>query len=325
MSVDIEETLSRELREVADGLSVPALPPLPQEPPRGARHWQPLLVAAAVVLVVAGAVAAVATDRGGQEPDPAPPQPSPTRSSRHVRCPDRADHPLRGRPAVVRRRRAGARHLVVGAGRRRRVARAAHGQHLVVGPRAGAAPDRPASTTYPRSSRRTGGTSPRSTPRTDGPADRLRHRVRGGPGWCPHRPRRPPDGSTVSIRAVTDDGQVIVQGTDTEPAVAAARGRRHRRPERDRTGAAVPGQHPGRPGRHRRCGGCRRRVSPTWRRSPTPASSPGSATVPTHDDAPGQPGRRVAGLDPAGDHGRRGHRGRRRSRRGRWTAGSGPR
>ena len=56
MFVDVEETLTRELREVAGGLPVPAMPPLPQEPPRVARPWQPLLVAASVALVVAGAV-----------------------------------------------------------------------------------------------------------------------------------------------------------------------------------------------------------------------------------------------------------------------------
>ncbi|HYJ69269.1 MAG TPA: hypothetical protein VEX15_16585 [Nocardioidaceae bacterium] len=67
----VEEILSRELREVADGLPVPALPPLPQEPPDTRRHWPPLLVAAAVVLIVAGAVA-VALSR-----DDAPPAPTP--------------------------------------------------------------------------------------------------------------------------------------------------------------------------------------------------------------------------------------------------------
>ena len=34
MAIDIEETLGRELREVAGGVTVPALPALPQEQPR---------------------------------------------------------------------------------------------------------------------------------------------------------------------------------------------------------------------------------------------------------------------------------------------------
>ena len=84
MFVDVEETLGRELREVADGLHVPALPSLPQEPSRAPRHWQPLLVAAAVVLILAGAVTLVATTRGGQEPQPAPPAPSRTDSVERI-------------------------------------------------------------------------------------------------------------------------------------------------------------------------------------------------------------------------------------------------
>lgn len=80
MFVDVEETLGRELREVADGLHVPAMPQLPQEPPRAQPHWQPRLVAAAVALIVAGTVAVVATTRGGEELKPAPPSPSRTES-----------------------------------------------------------------------------------------------------------------------------------------------------------------------------------------------------------------------------------------------------
>jgi len=79
---DIEETLERELRDVADGVRVPAmptLPPLPHERAAARRHWQPLLGAAAVVLVVAGA--AVLTTRDGQTVDPAVPTPTPTPSA----------------------------------------------------------------------------------------------------------------------------------------------------------------------------------------------------------------------------------------------------
>ena len=115
MFVDVEETLSRELHEVADGLHIPAMPPLAQAaPPR--RHWQPLLVAAAVVLIVAGG-----GRRGGDHCEtirswslrrrrPAGPV-----DRVDVRIPTkRAESPVRAQPAVVRRRRAGARHLVVG-------------------------------------------------------------------------------------------------------------------------------------------------------------------------------------------------------------------
>ncbi len=87
MFVDVEETLGRELREVADGLHIPAMPPLPQEPPRAQRHRLPLLVAAAVVLFVAGAVSVVAT-RGDKELGPAPS--SPTRTEPVVKTPTTA-------------------------------------------------------------------------------------------------------------------------------------------------------------------------------------------------------------------------------------------
>ena len=79
MYVDIEETLSRELREVADGLHVPAMPPLPEAPPRPARRRAPLLAAAAVVLIAAGAMG-VATLPDGRDTQPAQPSPSPSPS-----------------------------------------------------------------------------------------------------------------------------------------------------------------------------------------------------------------------------------------------------
>jgi hypothetical protein len=82
MYVDIEETLNRELREVADGIQVPPRPRLPRETVRPTRTWQPLLVAAAVVLLVAGTVAVLVTSRGG-EPEPAP-SPTPTRIDESV-------------------------------------------------------------------------------------------------------------------------------------------------------------------------------------------------------------------------------------------------
>lgn len=81
MTVDVEETLRRELHAVADGVRIPPLPSLPAEPRRRARphplpHWQPLLAAAAVVVILAGSFLALANTRGEQHPQPT--QPSPT-------------------------------------------------------------------------------------------------------------------------------------------------------------------------------------------------------------------------------------------------------
>lgn len=77
MYVDLEEMLTRELREVADGLHVPAMPPLPERAPRRARRrQQPLLAAAAVVAIAAGGVAVVATVPDGRDTQPAQPAPS---------------------------------------------------------------------------------------------------------------------------------------------------------------------------------------------------------------------------------------------------------
>jgi hypothetical protein len=66
---DVEEMLTRELHEVADHVRVPALPVLPREPAR--RPWRPLAAAAAALVVVAGGVA-VATRGDSPEPSPAP-------------------------------------------------------------------------------------------------------------------------------------------------------------------------------------------------------------------------------------------------------------
>lgn len=78
MNTHVEEILRRELHEVADGLQVPVLPQLPEAPPRTPRPWHPMLVAAAVVLIAAGAIAVVTSYRGGGEPQPAP---SPTETT----------------------------------------------------------------------------------------------------------------------------------------------------------------------------------------------------------------------------------------------------
>lgn len=77
--IDIEKALTQELHDVAGGLDVPPMPALPQEPPHARRHWMPVLAAAAVLLIVLGVVALVSVNRGGRDPDPAPPTPEPTK------------------------------------------------------------------------------------------------------------------------------------------------------------------------------------------------------------------------------------------------------
>ncbi|WP_152360316.1 YncE family protein [Microlunatus speluncae] len=76
MNDHLEDTLRRELREVADGLPVPPRPALRQSPARPGRHWRPLLVAAAVTLIV-GVITALAVSGAGRSLQPALP-PTPT-------------------------------------------------------------------------------------------------------------------------------------------------------------------------------------------------------------------------------------------------------
>jgi hypothetical protein len=100
MPVDIEETLTRELHEVADGLHIPTMPPLPEEAPRPARHRGPLLAAAAVVLIVAGSVG-LATVPDGQDTRPAQPSPSPSLLPSPSSSPTAAEGPIpRSAPAI---------------------------------------------------------------------------------------------------------------------------------------------------------------------------------------------------------------------------------
>lgn len=88
-NAQLEEMLSRELHEVAWGVQVPPLPALPSDArrPRAARPWQPLLVAAVVALLV-GVVAVVLGKQGSDEPEPAPsPNPSVTDTAVPVTAP----------------------------------------------------------------------------------------------------------------------------------------------------------------------------------------------------------------------------------------------
>lgn len=74
---DVEQTLTRELRQVADETEVPAMPVLPSDPP-SRFTWAPTLVAAAVLVLVTGALATVLVLDGERRLQPAP-SPTPTR------------------------------------------------------------------------------------------------------------------------------------------------------------------------------------------------------------------------------------------------------
>lgn len=77
MHDDIEKILSRELREVADGLDVPVVPHLPARPP-SRFLWAPLVAVAAAVLVALVFLVGDPAGRGSRL-DPAPqPAPQPT-------------------------------------------------------------------------------------------------------------------------------------------------------------------------------------------------------------------------------------------------------
>ncbi len=93
MTTELERTLARELQEVADGLRVPPMPSVAgaDDHRRGMpRLWQPMLVAAAVVLVL-GVVALVLSQQGDGRPQPAPsPSPSVVRSPRPTAVADGA-------------------------------------------------------------------------------------------------------------------------------------------------------------------------------------------------------------------------------------------
>jgi len=96
MTTELEETLARELHEVAGGVQVPPMPsvvPTDEPRPRAARLWQPLLVAAAVALIV-GVVALVLSQQGGDKPQPTP-SPSFTPSTSATESPGRQDTTIR--------------------------------------------------------------------------------------------------------------------------------------------------------------------------------------------------------------------------------------
>ena len=84
---DLEERLSRELHLIADELRVPPRPPIAEEARTGHR-WYPLLVAAAVLVIVAAGIALVAgTHRSAPPVSPThtpAPSPTPSRAAVHI-------------------------------------------------------------------------------------------------------------------------------------------------------------------------------------------------------------------------------------------------
>ncbi|MGD9959421.1 hypothetical protein [Nocardioides sp.] len=224
MPIDVEETLGQELHDVAESLRIPAMPPLPQEPPRPRRHWQPLLVAAAVVLILAGTVLVVTNDRGGREPQPAP---SPTLPTSTLPSPTEPDAAIRipttppSVPYVLDQQ------LYVG------------GEQVpgswwsVEGTAQGWLAQRADGTwQWGRGQRVEDFTLPLPVPPVISPNGRyLAYITREGDkdivtgfdtsfsgegmGGIGIDPGDPQDGSTVTVRAVMNDGRVLVQGTDT--------------------------------------------------------------------------------------------------------------
>ncbi len=80
MDTDLEQALTRELDDVASRLVVPPLPALPDTPPRSSR-WQsaqPLLVAAVALVAAMATLGALLLFTGGEDRDEPAPAPSPT-------------------------------------------------------------------------------------------------------------------------------------------------------------------------------------------------------------------------------------------------------
>ncbi len=223
MSTELENTLARELHEVADGVHVPPMPALP--PPDEHRSlttrlWAPLLVAAAVVLLVGGLALVL-----GRPGDTRRAERAPAQRRADERASGTGDGTISGEaptvPYVVDQRLyvdgdAGAGHLVVGGVPQGELAGAADRRLLVErGPGPGHRPDRR------RDGPASGDVAERPLRRADRPEQRAVPRspastpVPAGEGFgvgadrAAHAPRV---ACAIRVRAVTDDGDVIVQG-----------------------------------------------------------------------------------------------------------------
>ncbi len=215
---ELEEMLSRELHEVVDGLAVPSLPPLPvgSGEPRPRPALLPfVLVAAAVLLVVAGVVTVVTGLGGDREREPA--HPGPTRSAPVAPVPTTPSSAtyLLGPRLYVEGTAVPGDWSLVSAGERGWLGQRSDGTWWWGnGPKA-------------RAIDGVGETPPVLSPNglyvaylteQDGSGlltgfDTLP--AGEGLGGVPVELGDPQDGSAVRVRAVTNDGRVVVQGTDT--------------------------------------------------------------------------------------------------------------
>ncbi|MBZ5737919.1 DUF881 domain-containing protein [Nocardioides mangrovi] len=101
MGIELEETLSRELHEVAGRLAVPPMPALPAHDSSGGRRpssrtWVPPVLVAAATIVVLAVVGLLAAREGGHDLQPAP-SPGPTVSQTPSRAADPDPQPHRGK------------------------------------------------------------------------------------------------------------------------------------------------------------------------------------------------------------------------------------
>lgn len=213
---DLEEALSRELHQVADGLRVPALPALPREEPRAVRRWPTLLVAAAVVLVIAGLVVVLTSGRASRGPEPAPsptPTPTPTATADIRTTPPTVPYVL-GRKLYVEGQQVPGEWWMVRPGADGWVAqRVDYTWWWGTGPEANEIEGQEDTPVISPSGQYVGET------RVQGSQGVLsgfeaRYGAEGFGGVGIDLGSRE-EGSQVTVRAVTDDGWVIAQGTET--------------------------------------------------------------------------------------------------------------
>ena len=216
MSSSLEDTLTRELREIATELHVPPMPELPPQR-RAAGRWTPALVAAAAVLVLLGAIGAIDL-AGGDHSGPSPIGPS---ISREPTGPTEAPQPVStvapSVPYVLDGHLFALGHQVPGdwvrvwSGGTTWLAWRADGTWWY------------STDTRPHRIEGVGNATPVLSPGgayvawvgDDGMLTGFETRVGGeGLGGLPVDQGDPALGDPVRVRAVTDEGQVIAQGQD---------------------------------------------------------------------------------------------------------------